>query len=446
MQVDFPLNRTIVGSCYTGMDDIPEAFFHSLVTSPPYWAVRDYETVHQEWPEMEYTMHGGMFPVKIPAWKGELGLEPDPLMYIGHLVLIARKAWRILRDDGTMWINIADSYAAATKKRTHVYYNGPEKKHRQPRKDVPGLKRKDLVGIPWLLAFALRDEGWYWRQDIVWSKKSSMPESVVDRCTRSHEYILLFAKKRFYYFDEFAIMTKSKWDLSNNKYPYGRAIDGSANDIRKGQGDAIRRQKNAEKKGYAHRGKNADNGFANKKNGYFDENGDMFGGGLARKRSVWLVGPQPTKEAHFATYPEKLIEPCIKAGVPERCCATCGAPYVRETSKRLIPTAKAAKTAIIDERDEKADKNDRGSNMQKDGFISGYINQRVTVAWTKTCDCDHFKTVPGRVYDPFSGSGTTRIVAVRENRHFLGHELNPNYNEIEERRVLKQLGLFSQTV
>lgn len=242
-------------------------------TSPPYWGLRDYNTGGVEWPD---------------GWHGELGLEPTPELYVEHLVAVFRAVRRVLRDDGTLWLNLGDSYANAggdgrcgatakvgnTKAGVQVGTN----------KVVSRLKVKDLVGIPWRVAFALQADGWWLRSDIIWSKPNPMPESVRDRPTRAHEYIFLLSKSARYYYDADAIAEPA----STNSHGGGVAHDARYSS-QSGRNDGNSEFNVAQPAGDA--GKN--------------------------RRSVWVLTTKPFPEAHFATFPPKLPELCIKAGSAE---------------------------------------------------------------------------------------------------------------------------------
>jgi site-specific DNA-methyltransferase (cytosine-N4-specific) len=217
----FNLNGSMIveGDALYALGRLPSKAFQTVVTSPPYWGLRDYEI------------------------EGQIGLEPTLDQFLNHLVAIFSEVKRVLRDDGTLWLNIGDSYTSGNRG-----YRAPDKKNRARamsiRPDTPeGLKPKDLIGVPWRLAFALQNDGWFLRSDIVWNKPNAMPESVKDRPTRSHEYLFLFSKSEKYYYDRTAVL---------------------------------------------------------------EENG-------RNRRSVWNVNTLPFSGAHFATFPPKLIEPCILA-------------------------------------------------------------------------------------------------------------------------------------
>jgi DNA modification methylase len=243
---------------------MPDGFVQTCVTSPPYFGLRDY------------------------GHDGQIGLEPTPDQFIAKLVDVFREVKRVLKDDGTLWLNIGDSYArtegtdrkvsdsANVGSTRNTLEQIADRKQRAPE----GIKPKDLIGIPWLLAFALRADGWYLRQEIIWRKPNPMPESVTDRCTKSHESIFLLAKSGKYYFDNGAIKEDAKnWGTRDRS------------EFRGGTTDPLLKQ----------------HGLAGKE----DEDEPT-----RNKRSVWTVATTPYKGAHFATFPTALIEPCILAGAP----------------------------------------------------------------------------------------------------------------------------------
>ena len=249
------------GDCRAVLPTLPDASVHCVVTSPPYWGLRDYGV------------------------DGQLGLEPDFNAYVANMVGVFREVRRVLRDDGTCWINLGDSYASGGRG------GGADGSKQQTNigsllgaKIAPdGLKPKDLCGIPWRVAFALQADGWYLRQDIIWAKPNPMPESVTDRCTKAHEYLFLLSKHERYYYDAEAIAEASIYPDDNRKSRQipedyiDRAVNGSIATIN-----------------------------PNGARTYPTRN----------KRSVWEVTTAPFSEAHFATFPPALIEPCIKAGCP----------------------------------------------------------------------------------------------------------------------------------
>lgn len=258
----------------------PSAFVHCAVTSPPYWGLRDYGVA------------------------GQLGLEKTPEEFVAKMVDVFREVRRVLRDDGTLWLNIGDCYnSAASSKGTRPGSSRADGKVKteSPRNrngvNAPGLKPKDLVGIPWMLAFALRADGWYLRQDIVWAKPNPMPESVSDRCTKAHEYVFLLSKSRDYYFDQDAIAEPATYQ-PDHATPAGWASGTHPH-------TAVahnRKPRRAQPKG-SFKGKTGEKAF-------------RAIVPTRNKRSVWTVSTQQFPDAHFATFPEKLIEPCILAGAP----------------------------------------------------------------------------------------------------------------------------------
>lgn len=249
------------GDCLDILRTMQDKTVHCCVTSPPYWGLRDYG---------------------VP---GQLGLEPTPEEYVAKMVEVFREVRRVLRDEGTLWLNLGDSYASGKPKDCTkpdlMWSNGQSRL-------VPGYKHKDLIGIPWRVAFALQTDGWYLRSDIIWSKPNPMPESVTDRPTKAHEYIFLLTKSERYFYDAEAIKEPAVTHLRDKRY--GPESTGRNRDDEPwNQQGTLRPHK----------------GFKNL---------DTTSG--RNKRTVWTVATQPFPGAHFATFPPKLIEPCILAGCP----------------------------------------------------------------------------------------------------------------------------------
>jgi len=245
------------------MKDLPDRSIQCVVTSPPYWGLRNYQVEKQ------------------------LGLEKTPEEYVEKMVEVFRQVKRVLKDDGTCWLNLGDSYNGSGG--AGGDYNKGGLKDGQPKykgRNISSLKPKDLVGIPWRIAFALQADGWWLRQDIVWHKPNPMPESVQDRCTKSHEYIFLLTKSAKYYYDNDAI-----------REPYTEPMDRWGGEHKR---NSINEKFDDKEMANA-------NSLARNRNMRPDENG-------RNKRSVWTINTQPYKEAHFAVFPEKLPELCIKAG------------------------------------------------------------------------------------------------------------------------------------
>jgi DNA modification methylase len=295
------VNKTYNENCLTGMERIPDKFIQTCITSPPYFGLRDYGTPPQLWPAVTFEILG--FEISIPEMVCSLGLEPTPNAFIGHLVLVFRQVKRCMRDDGTLWLNIGDSYAG----------NGQR---------TAGTKAKDLIGVPWMLAFALRADGWYLRQDIIWSKPNPMPESVTDRCTKAHEYLFLFSKQPKYYYDAEAIKTDIKDSTAERMAQQIDAQKGSARVPGKTNGNmkavgagrpfGIIRDRLLD-----YNSKEKELRPNTKRGGVENEKDLPPSSGKANKKSVWTVTTKPFTDAHFATFPPDLITDCIKAGSRE---------------------------------------------------------------------------------------------------------------------------------
>lgn len=257
----------------------------------------------------------------------EIGLEPTPDEFIARLVEVFCEVRRVLRNDGTCFVNMGDSYASGGRKsrdpgqsKLHPTYEGDNYADGLRPVDPPGIKPKDLLGIPWMLAFALRADGWYLRQEIIWAKKNCMPESVTDRCTKSHEHIFLLAKSPKYYFDQEAILEDVAESTANDKrthdenYEAGRPERGFPGQANGGAGMLKRSKRDSFKREDSKRAEVIPGQTVGTHRPDRDES--EWDIGKRNKRSVWTVATQPFKEAHFATFPPALIEPCILAGCP----------------------------------------------------------------------------------------------------------------------------------
>jgi len=329
-----------------------------VVTSPPYWGLRDY------------------------GIDNGIGLEPTPEEYCANMVEVFREVWRVLKPTGTLWLNLGDSYAGST---THGTRQMPN-----------GLKSKDLVGIPWRVAFALQADGWYLRSDIIWSKPNPMPESVTDRPTKAHEYVFLLTKSPRYYYDADAISEKGTSAIGS--------IAGYA--------------------GYTARAKAMGREpSGNEANGIV-----AFNSGNRNKRSVWEITTKGYPEAHFATYPEKLVEPCILAGTSEKgVCAECGKPWEREVERISMGRSYATGKSQA--------KREQGLATGFSGYDDGSSSPVFhTIGWQPTCDCNA-DTIPATVLDPFVGSGTTLAVAQRLGRKAVGTDLSAEYIALATKRL-----------
>jgi len=366
--------RIMIGDVRAKLAEMPDESVHCVVTSPPYFGLRDYGV------------------------DGQIGLEPTPADFVAVMVDVFREARRVLRVDGTLWLNLGDSYAGSgrgawdipdeekTRRGVKETYRpnkraggtgitgiGDSAKQAAVMKGAGmdrnmGLKPKDLIGIPWRVAFALQDDGWYLRQDIIWSKPNPMPESVTDRCTKAHEYLFLLSKSARYHYDAEAIaepLTDSSIARLSQDIDAQQGSDrvpGKTNGTKKAVSarDNFRRENS--KRAFVHPGQSVGT--------HRPDREDTIPGVSRNKRSVWTVATQPYSEAHFATFPPALIEPCILAGCPKG----------------------------------------------------------------------------GTVLDPFGGAGTTGLVADRLGRNAILIELNPEYAAIAERRIKGDCPMFAEVV
>jgi DNA modification methylase len=449
------------GDVLDRLRELPADSVHCCVTSPPYWGLRDYKTGQWEGgddpscqhlvrenpdPNNSSTLGGGRgttghskegyknFCPRCGARRSDrqLGLEATYPEYVANMLEVFRAVKRVLRPDGTLWLNLGDCYATGAGKAGKCpgggeqggRWTGPTvQPNRMPQ---PDLKPKDLAGIPWRVAFALQADGWWLRCDVVWSKLNPMPESVQDRPTRAHEYLFLLTKSERYFYDLEAIKEPGAY-----AGPNGRSSSPHAQGFgRRTKEQERERQDKQRSHGRRHQG--------------FNERWDaMERAGqtsvMRNKRSVWTVASEPFAGAHFATYPTRLIEPCILAGTSEAgCCSICGASLTRKVARSFRPQS-----------DVSADKGVRGSGEQKpldasngwQGFPRG-TTATETLGWEPACKCNAGVS-PCTVLDPFCGSGTTGVVALRHGRNFIGIELNPQYVELAHARIVGDAPLLN---
>ena len=384
--------RILVGDCRTRLRELPDRSVHAVVTSPPYFGLRDYGVEDQ------------------------LGLEASPDEYVAGLVDIFREVRRVLRDDGTLWLVLGDCFAG----NGGTARGGPgrpaegTRAYAKWRREWGGLKRKDLVGIPWAVAFALREDGWWLRSDVVWWKRNPVPESVRDRPTRAHEYVFLLAKSERYFFDADAV-----------REPYADAtikrLEQATFDLQTGgPKDGLNPNRSARRALVNLKGRALPPQIEDRPHRTPGRN----------IRSVWHVATQPFNAAHFATFPTALVEPCIRAGTSARgCCRRCGAPWVRviERAKHPHRDMEAQRLAAA------------ASTGRRDGHVpgpSGMVDSVRTAGWVPSCRCAAGDTVPATVLDPFSGAGTTALVAGRLGLRSILIELNPDYAAMARERLL----------
>lgn len=457
----------IQGDCLAVLRTLPDASVHCVVTSPPYWSLRDYGVPPTVWGGCEACDHvwesagtregytskkkwqhsmtkppkhngrggdvaeserarartdggwtqveQGKFCARCGAWLGCLGLEPTPDLYVEHIVQVFAEVRRVLRKDGTCWLNLGDCYAKDSK-----WGGASGGKHAKGlhgatgigrNKRFTGLKSKDLVGIPWRVAFALQAAGWILRSDNIWSKTNPMPESCKDRTTKSHEYVFMLTKSPRYFFDAHAIRETS----SPNTHSRGRGV--------------------SPKSAPATSGIRANVSFhAAVKGRVANRN----------RRTVWTLPTKPYKGAHFATFPPKLVEPCILAGASEHgCCAKCGAPYRRQVAKgaRRAAQQRACGGDVNGQYSGTATKDYAAAGAQapsavKARILAGMVDN-VTVGWKRTCRHDDEPIVPCTVLDPFAGTGTTGMVAAVHKRAFVGIELGEHNITLANERMDK---------
>jgi len=519
----------MTGDCREVLKTLPDASVNCCVTSPPYWGLRDYGTGTWQGGDakcehvvgemrrglgLRYspanTRGGAIKCAQVEDIKAreqcpkcgavrsdqQIGLERTPAEYVETLVEVFREVWRILRDDGTLWLNLGDSFASG--KGTCLNPGGntssfnvhlkeanvhPLDRGNKSTLAAVGLKPKDLVGIPWRMAFALQADGWYLRQDIIWHKPNPMPESVTDRCTKAHEYIFLLTKSARYYYDAEAIkepVTQSRIErlnqpnLENQKGSTRvpgktngpmKAVCGSTGvgwnysskcdptDNRKHRARSKREGPNSGMHVSRMAGREDSKPYPSK-SALRDPDGDKIHGNIPgrsdggaacndpsqlfrNKRSVWTVTTQSFKDAHFATFPPALITPCILAGCSAQVCAKCGAPQERIVKKSGGSIGHGSWTC----HDEKDAERGMVQNQTPSKAKTTDGTYRVeTIGFGPTCSCNT-GTVSGTVLDPFGGSGTVGEVAEVYGRNSILIELNAEYVKMAKRRTA-QGGLF----
>lgn len=441
--------RLLAGDCRDVLATLPANSVQCVVTSPPYYGLRDYGTATWSggdagcnhaptgtdrgardelpkppagWAERAQGYANGRYCTRCGARRidAQLGLESSPDAYIATMVGVFREVRRVLRDDGTCWVNMGDSYAGGYSGRAAdgTYYIPKTARSGDghvgdpfwsyqgvtPTRTVPGLKPKDLLMMPARLALALQADGWWLRSDIIWHKPNPMPESCRDRPTSAHEHVFLLTKRARYFYDSAAIA-----EPATNGERFHGAYDGG--------------------------GPNERTSVSNGR--------DRLSNTTATRscRNVWTIATHAYPQAHFATFPPELAERCIKAGTSERgCCAQCGAPWVREV----------ASTGVTNDRD-RSNKCDWIEGVTEGGNASGirslsgatYKPQRgPTGTWLPSCACDAGEPVPCTVLDPFAGAGTTLLVADRLQRHAIGIDLNVAYTQMAMERVRADAPLF----
>ncbi len=361
----------LTGDCRETLKTLPAGSVHCVVTSPPYFGLRDY------------------------GHAGQIGLERSVDLYVGALVEVFAEIWRVLRPDGVAWLNLGDSYNGSGGAGGDYGPGGlKEGQPKYPGRRIGGLKPKDLIGVPWRVAFALQAAGWWLRADVIWAKPNPMPESVTDRPTRSHEYMFLLSKSERYFYDAVAVAEEKAESTIN---------DSRTND----------------------NGSRRDRGFP----GAASNGGTNLGGagGTRNRRSVWSISSEPYAGAHFAVMPTALVEPAILAGTSAHgVCEVCGAPWVRVSEREVLPAP--------DRINNNAFKHDAMTTHGEGAATLRNIVNRIDKGWRPSCACNAGIT-PATVLDPFAGSGTVGVVAIRTGRRFIGCELNPAYVDLAHDRI-----------
>lgn len=365
----------------------------------------------------------------------QIGLESTVEQYVRKMVCVFREVRRVLRDDGTVWLNLANGYAHngaafGSDKSTLIGRKQGQDMGMACRfvKKGKGYKRKDLIPSAWMVAIALQKDGWLLRSDVIWSKPNPMPESVVDRPGMAHEYIFLLSKKPKYYYDHIAVKEDAvEYEVLRRTKEFNNGLDKHYNISRDDKTGQVNQSENGAVRSAKARQLLAMSGKRN-------------------LRSVWEFATQPLPFDHFASFPDKLPEICIKAGTSEKgCCPKCKSPY-----KRILKPSERY-NAVLGQSYFEHDNNDlvkgkkkmRGTNNQnkmRDAGITGAEYE--THGWEPTCKCDAGDPIPCIVADIFMGSGTSADVAARLGRNWVGIELNVKYVKMGENRLIKSLGLF----
>lgn len=538
--------KILQGHVLDKLAEIETESVHTCITSPPYWGLRDYgvpptvwggdSNCEHEWGSERIAPCGNMpsentsklrggkgikkgekyhrdnetmasrsqFCCRCGAWSGCYGLEPTVDLYVQNTVTVFREVRRVLRNDGTLWLNIGDSYAGGGRAGTNPEYHRRHKmfgkagwdpgKFGVPLSIPEGIKAKDMVGVPWAVAFALRADGWWLRSDIIWAKPNPMPESVTDRPTKSHEYIFLFAKSgapQYWLHRDLPGVRKrpesdTRWInqvsgeevktvprdrkktvkcpdcggtgkiMANSPYDFfGETIENPTEEecgkcrgrkkivlwkranLWRGRDyyydiEAIK-EDSTDPESYAGRRKRNPDKFTGQR---FSETRSGFskldGEKYPRrnKRTVWTITTQPYSGAHFAVFPAKLIEPCVLAGTSPRACEICGAPWERVVSKKILNQEGWGKA----KKDHMGNISGPQSTIRNGHGRAGDTVSK-TLYWQPTCSCDNEGKGRCVVLDPFAGSGTSLYVAELNGRDSIGIEISSKYCELINKRM-----------
>lgn len=408
------LSEIVLGDCRATMRQwaADGVKVQMCVTSPPYYGLRDY------------------------GHDGQLGLEETPEQYIANMVEVFACVWDILDDDGTLWVNLGDSYSAGgrgggkeggiqagNKGSTTGKVLGTWK--------VDGFRPKNLLGIPWRVAIALQEAGWNLRQDIIWHKPNPMPESVTDRCTKAHEYIFLLSKSQKYFYDHEAIKEPIQDATALRML---RGVSDSHKNVNGAPGQTAhsmnKPRANVRKEFESSMGGGGTSFVGH--SGYKRADGTLMIKETRNKRSVWTVNTKPYKGAHFAVFPEELIKPCILAGTSHvGHCPKCNTRWSRDVEKVVSTSTDCPKTQSAHEARGGTGTPTGTVGKSGGGRVNGYTT---TLGWKANCECG-VEPVSDIVLDPFMGSGTTAQVSQQLDRRYLGCELNPDYTPLQNKRV-----------
>jgi DNA modification methylase len=409
---------TLIGDWIERLASLPPQSVHCVTTSPPYWGLRDYGVA------------------------GQLGLEADPNDYITDMVAGFREVRRVLRNDGTMWLNMGDCYTDggrgddAGTKLLGMRQNQAESRKGKVRNGVRpfGLGSKQLIGMPWRIALALQADGWYLRSDIIWAKPNPMPESTRDRPTKAHEYLFLFSKRARYFYDADAIAEPVSGAAHHRGYDgVGRKAkekvpSGWATGTDRSHQELVGRF-TADRIERPHSRMRITKGKSNES--FLSATRDLVA--TRNKRDVWVIRPEGFKGAHFATFPQALVRPCILAATSPRACELCGAPWRPIYGKVDVDGPGSGNTV----RKDRSDFGGPAGTLKRQAHsVPWKPSAREIVDFRRSCDCS-LATGSGKcvVLDPFGGAGTSAVVAEELGRDSILIELNPEYTAMSRDRL-----------